>query len=336
MIQLWNVYSWSRRQYALLAVLAALAVLIAASGSYRPATVSAAAGDCDIGAGDQASQQLMVFDPSAADWNLASALKWSWAPSAVNGFSNPTPGWGLPTEMKLRNNCAFGGGQWAVVTDSNGLAAIISYPAGTKKWYLNLSANLQSGELLPNGNVAIASTSAGGWVRVYASSQGASASTFDDYVLSGTRGVLWDPQYNVLWAVGDTYLVALLVQGSPAAPVLTESYKVALPNTGGHELQPVYGNTDRLWISTNTNVYQYEKTTKTWSASYPGASSINRAGVRSVGNQISGQVIQTVPGGGCTLNTWCTDTVDFFLTDATRTKTGAAFYKARILNPEYQ
>ncbi|WP_218090196.1 DUF6528 family protein [Paenibacillus solanacearum] len=327
----------STRVWRAMVVLAFAVVFLAGGlGTAAQKPLKAAATDCDIGAGDQASQQIMVFDPNAPDWNAGSALKWTWAPSAANGFASPTPGWGLPTDMKLRNNCALGGGQWMAITDTNGLAAIISYPGGSKKWYLNTSSNLQSAELLPSGNIAIASTSSGGWVRVYNSSQGSASSTYAQYVLPGARGVLWDPRSNVLWAVGDTTLAALLVQGSPAAPTLKESFKVTLPTTGGHELQPVYGNTDRLWISTDTQVYQFVKSSKTWSTTYAGSSGINRAGVRSVGNQLSGQAVQTVPGGGCTLNTWCTDTVDFFNPSATRTKSGAAFYKARILNPDYQ
>ncbi|GGE02620.1 hypothetical protein GCM10010911_72080 [Paenibacillus nasutitermitis] len=326
----------SRRKKAQLLYLIAIVLFVAGSGGIQPKPAAAVTNDCNIGAGDQASHQILVFDPNVTDWNSSSALMWSWSPSASNGFSNPTPGWGQPTDMKLRSNCSLGGGQWMAVTDTSGLAAIISYPGGSKKWYQNTAANLQSAELLPNGNIAIASTSSGGWVRVYNSSQGASSSAYDQYVLVGARGVLWDPLKNVLWAVGDNDLVALLVQGSPAAPTLKESFKVALPSSGGHELQPVYGNKDRLWVSSDTLVYQYIKSTKTWSSTYSGASSISRAGVRSVGNQLSGQAVETVPGGGCTLNSWCTDTVDFLSPGTTRVKTGAAFYKARILNPEYQ
>lgn len=38
----------------------------------------------------------MIFDPAVTDWNSGSALKHTWAPSASNGFTNPTLGWGLP------------------------------------------------------------------------------------------------------------------------------------------------------------------------------------------------------------------------------------------------
>jgi hypothetical protein len=124
---------------------------------------------------DQATNKILVFDPASPDWNGSCAIAWSWSPSASNGFSAATPGWGHPTDMRIRNNCVFGG-QFMTVTASDGLAAIIPYPAGnSRQWSLNVGGNPQAAELLPNGNIAVAA-SAGGWVRVYTSSQGPSTS----------------------------------------------------------------------------------------------------------------------------------------------------------------
>ncbi|GGE02626.1 DUF6528 family protein [Paenibacillus nasutitermitis] len=324
-----------------LLVLASLLALVAIV--LQPLPGSAATTDYNVAVTDQSvGGKILVLDPNVPDWNSASAIKWSWAPSAANGFSNPTPGWGLPSSVKLRESCVFGG-QWMTVTDSKGFAAIIPYPAANdKKWSINLTAtpNLHEAELLPNGNIAIAASS-GGWVRIYTSSQGPSSTVNVQFNLPEAHGLLWDPQQNVLWALGST-LNALTIGGTPAAPTITQKSSVALPTSHGHEMQPVYGDTDRLWISTGTTVYQYIKSTNTFTTSFTGSAGIGRVGVKSVGDQPSGQVIETVPDaiksppGGCTANNWCTETVDFFLPDMTRTMTGARFYKARILNPAYQ
>ena len=75
--------------------------------------------------------------------------------------------------------------------------------------------------------------------------------------------------------------------------------------------------------------------------SYPGNERINRVGVKGIGNQLSGQVVQSVTDaakqieGGCTANTWCTNAVDFYLPEDSRTVPEAELYKARILNPNY-
>ncbi|MFC5648575.1 hypothetical protein ACFPYJ_05430 [Paenibacillus solisilvae] len=62
---------------------------------------------------------------------------------------------------------------------------------------------------------------------------------------------------------------------------------------------------------------------------------INRAGVKAVGDQPSGIVVQTIPKPSGSLYEWTTDTVDFFLPKDVRIRRGAAFYKARLLQPEY-
>ena len=313
--------------------------------------VKAAGTDYLLAGTDQASHKIMIFDPNDSNWNDAGSVVWEWAPTSANGFSGLTSAWGLPNEVRIRDNCIFGG-QWMIVTDSYGLAAIVPYPAGnSKKWGLNVGGNPHSAELLPNGNIAIAASS-GNWLRVYTSSQGPSSSTYAQYSLEGAHAALWDPERELLWSVGDYHLVALKIRGTNAAPTIQEYLKVELPpeykdgvlrdKPSGHDLQPVYGNTDRLWVSTGMHVYQYIKSSNSFDLSYTGNADINRPGVKSVGNQLSGQVVSTrpdymkTPPGGCVLNAWCMDTAEFHNPNDSRTRTGAAFYKVRVLSPNYQ
>ncbi|MCV4231159.1 DUF6528 family protein [Virgibacillus sp. LDC1] len=297
--------------------------------------------DYDIAMSDQASQKILVMDPGVSDWNDPSAVKWTWAPSASNGFAEFTANWGLPTEARIRNSDFFGT-QVMLVTDSRGLAAIIPYPAGDfKLWAANVGGNPHSAELLPNGNIAVAA-STGGWVRIYMSSQRCHSTKYAEYRLESAHGVSWDPHNEILWSLGNGAIVGLKVGGTAANPTLTEHVRLDVARLNGHDIQPVYGDLDRMWVASGGKVYQYVKSTNSLDLTYPGADEISRVGVKAVGNQSSGQVVQTVadvaknPVGGCTLYTWCTDSADFFLPSATRTKTGAAFYKARIMNPNYQ
>ncbi|GGE02691.1 hypothetical protein GCM10010911_72190 [Paenibacillus nasutitermitis] len=147
---------------------------------------------------------------------------------------------------------------------------------------------------------------------------------------------------NVLWTAGTEYLVALQVSGTDAEPILKEQLKINLPTRNAHVVEPVYGNTDKLWVASGSKVYQYIKSTNQFDLSYSGNALISRVGVKSIGNQLSGAVLETVPemakslAGKCTANNWCTDTVDFFSPDSSRTIIGSQVYKARILNPDYQ
>jgi hypothetical protein len=279
--------------------------------------------DVPIAVTEQASKQIRVIGAEGAGW--------SWSPKERN--EGEAAAWGLPSDVKLRENALYGG-LWMVVTDSYGYAGIVSYPDKRVRWSRNVGGNPHAAELLPDGNIAVAASD-GGWVRVYAASQGPWSDTFGEFRLPGAHGVLWDPDREVLWATGDDRLIALRVEGPPAAPALRPVHECRLPSLWGHDLSPVYGNPDRLWVTTNGGVYQYEKSSDSWSTEYAGAEGANRPFVKSMGNQPSGALVQTAPKEGM-LYEWGTDTVDQFLPERKLRLPGASIYKARVWRPEYR
>lgn len=273
---------------------------------------------------DQGGDQIRVFDPAAADWSKASAQKWAWKPSASNGFSGLTSAWGLPSDAKLRKNTS--GDYVALVTDSRGLAAAITYPAGQRIWAVNVGAanNPHSIELLPDGNVAVAA-STGGFVRIYAASQGRAVTSGVTFTLADAHGLHYDPTRKVLWALGGHELVELAIGGTKAAPRVSVRSRWALPTPWGHDLAPKLGDKDRLWITTNSRVYEWSKSTRTV------VQTLNVGGVKSNTTMPlpSGRRVWTQPKAGCA-TTWCTDTVQFDGPAATRRVPGAQIYKARV------
>jgi WD40 repeat protein len=272
--------------------------------------------------------RIRLLDPAVYNWNTAAALKWSWSPTPANGFSGLTTAWGLPSDVKLRMDRA--GAYVAVVSDSRGLAGLITYPGGQRVWALNVGSanNPHSVELLPDGNVAVAA-SAGGFVRVYTASQGSSSSKYASYPLPDAHGVTWDPTQQVLWVLGGNRLVALKIKGTAAAPVLEESKVVTLPTGGGHDLTPVLENHDLLWVSTGSKVYQVSK------SSGEVVSTENLGGIKSANSMPNAQQVRTTAKAGCHTS-WCTDTVQFAVPAATRTLTGAQIYKARVWSSRYE
>ncbi|MEV0387380.1 DUF6528 family protein [Nonomuraea sp. NPDC050643] len=325
---------------------AMVAVLLVGLGS-PSAEAAAAPGDHWVVGGDQAGRRLIAFDPAVTDWNDSAAVKWTWQPSVSPGrFSaDEVSAFGLIADFKLRERPS--GGQSVVVAagGGRGVAAIVSYPAGVRQWARILPGNLHAAELLPDGNIAVAASD-GGWVRVYASSQGPDAGTYAEFGLTDAHAALWDPAVRRLWVIGrDTesgrhILTALAVEGTPARPSLREdtARRAVLPTGGGHDVYGHAGDPGRLWLTTGSAAYLYDKAARTFTG-VPGGG--NRGGVKSIGGQPSGQVVQTradsakTPPGACTVSTWCTDTVDFFSPAMTRRRTGAAFYKARVWSPYY-
>ncbi|GIO99107.1 hypothetical protein J14TS5_41930 [Paenibacillus lautus] len=282
---------------------------------------------------DQQAKQIIILDPEAENW-ADSANVWTWAPEGDKGFETLLSAWGLPTDAKLRWN-SVSGSHSMIVSDSAGLAAIVAYPQGDKQWGLNVGGNPHSVELLPDGNLAVAA-SHGNWVRVYLSSLGADAVDYAEFPLAGAHGVQWDPQHELLWAVGDDDLVALEIAGTSEKPIIREARRTTLPTSSGHDLQPVYGNPDRLWVSTGRHVYQYIKSKNEFDETYADHEFISRANVKSVGNMPSGLVVTTVPDQlvraetGCSFNDWCTDTVDLSPAKRKAVLPGSAIYKARV------
>ncbi|GAA1686232.1 hypothetical protein GCM10009733_098640 [Nonomuraea maheshkhaliensis] len=312
------------------------------------AGAGAAADDYWVVGGDQTGRRLTAYDPAVADWNTAQAVKWTWQPSVTPaGFSaDEVSAFGLIADFKLRRRPSGARSFVVAAGGSRGVAAVVSYPGGTRQWARVLPGNLHAAELLPDGNVAVAA-STGGWVRVYASSQGPSAAAYAEFRLPDAHAALWDPLIRRLWVIGrdpdsdDRHiLTALAVEGTPGAPALREDTgrRAELPTGGGHDVYAHPLDPGKLWLTTGSAAYVYDKTAQTFTPAPAGAS---RNAVKSIGSQPSGQIVQTradfakSPPGACTASTWCTDTVDFFAPAMTRKRTGAAFYKARVWSPYY-
>ncbi|WP_020672734.1 DUF6528 family protein [Amycolatopsis nigrescens] len=276
---------------------------------------------------EQASRRIVVLPAKQRAWDAA-AFSWTWAPGAANGLADLAASFSNPSEAKLAER---DGRKYLLTTASGGFAAVVPYPAGdTAYWAADVAGrnNPHSIELLPDGNVAVAA-STGGWLRVYTASQGPRSATFAEYPLVGAHGAVWDAGRGVLWALGTHELVALRVAGTAAAPVLQAAQVIPLPSEGGHDLQPVPGNADLLWVTTESRVYRFSKSTGRFSSRYPGAPAIDRPDVKSV---------TTDPGTGRVLTaavqeehicTWCTDTVRLALPHGDLTLRGAWIYKAR-------
>lgn len=306
---------------------------------------------------NMANSKIEIYDSqNYSSFDQSGSLRYSWSPTTALGFTSAEiDAWAHPYSVSRRQSNVWSGStEVFAATCRDGLSAICRFVGGTKGqrlWAKNVGAGVYPHgiDVLPNGNVAIAGrkNGAGGWVRVYTSSQGASSGNYTQYNLDWAHGVLWDPKYNRLWAIGEIpggptdILVALIVGGTAAAPTLTEdlSMRAILPGSGGHDVSAFYYDADKLWVTDHNGVYIYDKITKSFTPS-PGAS--DRTDVKAISNQPIGHIVQAKPNNSlCTLNTWCTIKAEFWdgVTGAwlyNRTRTGSAFYKLDVWWYAYQ
>lgn len=319
---------------------------------------------CWIAVTNQANNLLEAYDPSVTDWNLTNARKWTFEPTTGGGYDATAEIalWDDPTDVKLRNTTAFAGTSQAIATCGGRLATIAAYPSGNKIWTMgfgdfNPQVSLHSAELLPNGNIALASSKRN-WVRVYSSSQAQpNHGKFGEFPLGDAHAVLWDPTYQRLWVTGwlpinsenywdplNQVITALKVEGTAADPKLVEDvdYRTVLPGKYGHDIAPYYYDHNKLWITVNVDnvdnnkgVYLFDKTTQTFTQA-PGAA--NRNFVKGIGNQPSGEIVEIRPIDHVT--GWTNNTVNFYSVTGSslynRTRSTAAFYKSRVFSPDYQ
>ncbi|MEV0533865.1 DUF6528 family protein [Kitasatospora sp. NPDC050463] len=125
---------------------------------------------------------------------------WSWSADRAPDLA-PAHSWSMPDEAKSR---VRNGRRYLLTAASGGLVAAVDTATGRTYWAADTGgANPHSLELLPDGNVAVAA-SEGGWVRLYAASQGPRNTAHAAYPLPGAHGVHWDARTRQLWAVGTT------------------------------------------------------------------------------------------------------------------------------------
>ncbi|QLJ02780.1 DNRLRE domain-containing protein [Streptomyces sp. NEAU-sy36] len=355
----------------------------------------------DYGGYPATSPALEFYDSTKPSVWSASGPYQRWVPDAyhsildsslVSGTSTVPGGtFGGGTEFKLRPTGVYRSSgalssQLMVVGDGNsGFIGVIPFPAlSGYRWAINVghNVNMHGVELLPNGSVAVAEVGTGS-VRLYTAAQGAPGNgpsawqtPYDSQPLAGAHQVLWDDTMSSLWAIGDSELVrySLTADGK-----LHRENSYALPKNGtslayGHDISPVYGNPDRLWVSANAGEVQFSKSGQSacytssrwpttgelgpdashWCTDYPYESQVNRYSmVKSAGNDpVTGQVaticLQRDPNktdnchasvGSENWRDWTTPVIDFVDANGRKSYSWsegfAAYYRVRWLVPSY-
>jgi hypothetical protein len=280
-----------------------------------------------VAATEQVQNKVLVFDRDKA-WTDAN-IHWSFSPGGG--------AWSNLSDVKIRSTEAQG---WiALMVASGGKAGIVDVgsEANTElndlKWSATPGGNPHAIERVPgNGSVVVASSD--GYLTVYAPTAVGDLSTLakvQTVDFAGAHGVLWDPTYQLLWAIGQGKIAHFAVEGTHRNTRL-KSYgtPISLGDNLGHDLQPDYSNAQKMLCTATDGVYEINTAGGTFTKTKISTETRVKAYVR----HASGEVV-SVRADNTGPRTWGSPTVRFSASPD-QTRTGAEFYKARIWTPTFQ
>ncbi len=249
---------------------------------------------------DQKNRRLVMLDSADTDWTDAGSVVWEWKPTQENGFLGFASSYWLPSEAKLRYSEQYH--TYVILTcASGGTCAMLEYPSGKKLWATTKESgnNPHSMELLPNGNIAVASS--GGTVRIYAASQpGDAGQRFAEVELDSAHGVEWDAGTQRLIAVYYHGVRAYTI-GTASQPVLTEDTAMRADHEWlcGHDLISIPGKAGQYWITGSGGLWTYHAVTHRLETADPELSNVNGDyNIKSVDVLPDGTMIRAMPRQG--------------------------------------
>ncbi|MFF5373020.1 DNRLRE domain-containing protein [Streptomyces sp. NPDC013187] len=328
-----------------------------------------------------AHSALEFLDSTDPDVWPASGPYQRWIPDTYHSVFDTTlkgDSWAGGTSHKLRPGGTYGGQVLVTGDGTSGFIGVIPYPAlAGYHWAINVGDpnDLHGVEMLPDGTVIAAfaertfgSEGIKGGLAVYSKAQGTpgnwSATPVQATSLAGAHEVLYDPSSNSVWAVGDELLVRY--DYTDGRLKWGESWTLPKQTGGskayGHELTPVYGNSDRFWIGANAGIVQFSKSgaadcyddsqgawplpeyvtgdaEKHWCTNYANRAQVaKRTVIKSVGNDPTTDRVISTCSAGCPetqdrpgTNSWDTAWIRFI-----RTSGPYSIHSANILDRRYK
>lgn len=256
--------------------------------------------------------------------------------------------------VKYREDTVFGD----VVIVGGSKSAIYEYPSKREVWSTNNPGNnTHSIEILPSGNIVLANSTGNSLRFFYVSAlkdgNATGAQRFVDYELKGAHGVLWDPEYEVLWALGGYELVAYAVtgEGTNQKLSLVQGMGMDISDLGyGHDLQADFTDSRYLYFTAG-KAFRFDKDENKLGL-FLHSDSYQQKEIKGFSSTPNDEIVSTGPLGGAgkffeksTKESWLTDTIWLFTKVERKGKvavqkqefvaTESAFYKVRSFYGKY-
>lgn len=305
--------------------------------------------------GDVNIPGIIVLDLNkctSANWSDlkdSKALVWEWNPRTSSGCSY----WSINGMSDAKYRWSEYYQKYVVIAcNSRGWVGIIDYNTKATLWQVTNETDVHSVEMMPNGDLVVVcsggSNIENGYVRYFPLSQNNGAKTYSStYAFKSGHGVCWDPERNILWALGWDGVRGYIVRDygtTNAQLVHIKSINFPSQDINGHDLSPVYGQPGKYWITANSYIWQFDAATETITRSYSNYGTVTGAAAKGVANFEDGTVVVSRPDGTGN-QTWLTTNLYITKINSTGTATkttvsfagtGRQFYKVHTFSADYQ
>ncbi len=188
---------------------------------------------------------------------------WSWDPYTAC-VPAAQQGWFVnPSEVKPVFNRRY-----ILMTASGGAVALIRLSDHKLMFYANCGQNPHSAEVLPDGNIVTAESKSGEINTFVVDTVKVLRAKVNTVKLGNAHNVVWDKKRSYLYATatitgGVTALFRFKYDGNRSNPKLTNQTRIYTfdKESGGHDLFPVYGEEDKLWLTAASAVYKFDIST---------------------------------------------------------------------------
>ena len=214
------------------------------------------------------------------------------------------------------------GGRRILISSSGGGVALVDRETRRASFSARVT-NAHSVEMLPGGRIAAAASvsTAGTGDRLVIFDAASGKEIASDPLRSG-HGVVWDEARSVLWALGGDVLRAYTLGPAGRPTALKQTFELALPDRGGHDLVAIPG-TPQLFLSTLRRCFSFDRERRQLS---PHASLADRANIKSYNvHPRTGRIVYVQ----AERPNWWAEHLHFQHPDGTVRLAGERLYKAR-------
>ena len=200
---------------------------------------------------EQAGQRIAVADVATG------RIVWEWKPSGSNVDSAHWKWFSNPSDVK-----SVYGEKYVLITASGGGVALIRMADKKTMFYAYAGGNPHSAELLPDGNIVVASSS-GNYLTVFHTDTLATqpATVSGKLYIDFGHNVVWDRKRQLLWSADRHQLKTFRYNFDCKYPGLEPIDSMPLPGQQSHDLFPTLDG-DTLWLTNTTHVYRLDLSTR--------------------------------------------------------------------------